>query len=113
MTRTDKFWLKTLLAQDWINVLILAYSGTYALVLVFLMVIGVITMGTMAMAAFLGGAVLVCTITFFNNVRATHIKNVKDIETRAAFHDAMIVFLNARKHKLSKKDRKRLGWDKE
>ena len=40
-------------------------------------------------------------------------KNVIDPETRAIFHEAMIVFLHSRKHKLSKKDRKRLGWDKE
>ena len=113
MTRMDKFWLKTLLAQTWVNTVVLAYSSTYALVLVFLMVIGAISMGTMGMAAFLGGALLVCSITFFNNVRATHMKNVTDPETRAIFHEAMIVFLHSRRHKLSKKDRKRLGWDKE
>lgn len=113
MTRTDKFYLKTLLTQEWINISILAYSSTYALVLTFLMVLGVIEISTLGMAAFLGGLLLVCSLTFFNNVRATHIKNIKDPETREIFHEAMLVFINARRGKLSKKDRKRLGWDKE
>ncbi len=103
-----RFWIWTIHYHDHIKAGIAQYVLMAAAIILFLMVGEVIAFDTGIQALTIGGFMNYLIIAGILNTRRTALRHLEDPELREVAHQAMIIFLEKRKHKMSKRDLRRL-----
>lgn len=103
-----KFWITTIHYHEQIKAAVAVYTFAAVAVILFLTIGEVIALETALKAIGFGGLVNYLIIVGLINTRRTALRHLEDPFLREVAHEAMIVFLNRRKHKMSKKDLHRL-----
>lgn len=99
-----RFWIATINHHDQIMAGIGTYTFMVVALILFVTIGGVISL-TIGLAAIgLGGLVNVCFLTFIANTRRAALRDITDPELRQLAYEAMVVFLEKRKGKMSRKD---------
>jgi len=107
-----RFWIWTIKNHNVIVINIGIYTFSAVAVILFLCIGGVIHIQTALNSILFGGLGNFALIWLLLEIRRNHLLKITDPELRQKAHEEMLVFIYQRKHKLKKKEKKELIWNR-
>jgi hypothetical protein len=107
-----RFWIWTIKNHNVIVVNIGIYTFTAVAVILFFSIGGVIHLQTALNSILFGGLGNFALIWLLLEIRRNHLLKITDPELRQNAHEEMLIFIYQRKHKLKKKEKKELIWNR-
>jgi hypothetical protein len=107
-----RFWIWTIKNNNVIVINIGIYTFTAVAVILFLCIGGVIHLQTAINSILIGGLGNFAMLWLLLEIRRNHLLKITDPELRQKSHEEMLVFIYQRNHKLKKKEKKELIWNR-